>query len=330
MKKIILLLLAVLLGVFFLTKGFFFLKIITVFFALLIGFLTLFVKRIPARECWVIDRWGKLIEKRPGYRIIVPYFGIDKVIKKIPTVQYAIPLFEDLKAEGKEVRIDLKKGGEVILHDPRIWILVKNPLETVRVALDFENQLREMVENRITGALNIADHEDVMQLRQPRMEGMEEQEKQKIKSKLDEYILNSTAIKDFLSEVEIEYKGFTLDDFDFDENTKTQRRERILSEMEKEVRKNRGEAFIEEMKGYPKGVSPDVAAMLLKGQAPVVVKIEGSGGFNLAEAALQWELGKKIAEGKSNKYSPEKKEEKKDFLQEMGPEGRKKYFESIK
>jgi hypothetical protein len=50
----------------------------------LIGLLTLgiliSVRRIPWPEEWIINRFGKLMVKKPGFRMTVPV--IDKIVKK--------------------------------------------------------------------------------------------------------------------------------------------------------------------------------------------------------------------------------------------------------
>ena len=212
--------------------------------------------RVPYGEAWIIDRRGKVRAAEPGYHIFIPYLDYERIAAKIQTRQYAIHLFEDLKEKQKEIWIDLAKGGEIKLHDPRFWIKAKDPLKAYTTAANFERQLREMVENRMTGAINAMTYEEIMELRVPRAllktkearttEGEigqgKEAAKGKIKRKIDEIIEASEGIKKFLEEIGCEYKGFTLDDFDFDEATTRRRRERILTEMSKTIARNAAEA----------------------------------------------------------------------------------------
>jgi hypothetical protein len=135
------------------------------FVGLLIGLLTLgiliSVRRIPWPEEWIIDRFCKLMVKKPGFRMIIPV--IDKIVKKIKVhVQYSIPVFP----EEKEIRIELKRGGQIILKDPRVWIVVNDSLKAVQTAIDFEGQIREITEHRLTGILNSLTHEQVMEMKE--------------------------------------------------------------------------------------------------------------------------------------------------------------------
>jgi hypothetical protein len=264
--------------------------------------------RIPFGETWIIDRRGKIKAAEPGYHIILPFFGYDRIGAKINTRQYPIHLFPEMK----EIWVDLKEGGEIMLHDPRIWIKVNQPLKTFTTAANFEEQLREMVENRLTGAINIMSYEEIMELRVPRaLIGEEEKAavKAKIKRKIDEIIQASTGIQNFLKEIGAEYKGFTLDDFDFDETTTTKRRERILTEMAKEIATNIGIARKNELSaiaktakvlknaGFPDRLAQEIASERYQDQ----LAAEGRNlqkivwpGMGIPQIGAQWEMGKKI------------------------------------
>jgi regulator of protease activity HflC (stomatin/prohibitin superfamily) len=210
-------------------------------FAVLVRLLKEIIIRVPFGEAWIIDRQGEIRVAKPGYNIIIPFFSYERFRTKLNTRQYSIPLFPEMK----EVWIDLSIGGEIRLHDPRIWIIIEDSLKAFTTAANFEEQLREMVENRLTGAVNAMTYEEIMELRVPRaLVEREEVEaaKRKIKRKIDEIIEASEGIKKFLEEIGCKYKGFTLDDFDFDTATTQKRRERITTEMEKKVAKNIAEA----------------------------------------------------------------------------------------
>jgi regulator of protease activity HflC (stomatin/prohibitin superfamily) len=210
-------------------------------FTVLVRLLKEIIIRVPFGEAGIIDRQGEIRVAKPGYNIIIPFFGYERLRTKLNTRQYSIPLFPEMK----EVWIDLSIGGEIKLHDPRIWIIIENPLKAFTTAANFEEQLREMVENRLTGAINAMTYEEIMELRVPRaLVEREEVEavKRRIKRKIDEIIEASEGIRKFLEEIGCKYKGFTLDDFDFDTATREKRRERITTEMEKEVAENIAEA----------------------------------------------------------------------------------------
>lgn len=279
--------------------------------------------RVPFPESWIIDSLGILIEKKSGFRIIVTLFRIEKIYQKVKRgIQYSIPLYPD----QKEVRIDLKIGGEVILKDPRIWIKVNDPLQAVKTAVNFEEQIREIVENRMSGALNDITYEEVMEIRIPKIlregRGIEQVEakKEKFKEKLDELIQMSEGLKKFLEECNIEFKGFTLDDFDFDESTIKKRGERILTEMGKEIAQNIAEARKNEMKaisditeilqqaGFQPSLAQQVAAERyqdhLAAEKGTLQKIIWQGGGSIPEIAAQWEAGRRMPMGRP----PEAKE----------------------
>jgi len=271
------------------------------------------IRRIPFPESWVIDRGGALISKGPGYHFIIPFFGYDKIYKTVKAnIQYHIPLFSDVKG----LSIDLKKGGEIMLHDPRIWVLVENPVQAVRKAVNFEEQIREIVENRLTGALNNMTYEEIIGIRIPKLLKVAKKEgkeaiKTAVKKKIDEIIEESEGLKRFLEETGVVYKGFTLDDFDFDESTTTKRRQRILAEMDVQIAKNISEAQKNEMSviaktaetleksGFSKKLAQKIGSERYqdrlvgeKGRLQKIIWPEGAG--TIAGIAAQWELGKKV------------------------------------
>lgn len=301
------------------------------FVGLIIGLLTLgtfvSVRRIPWPEEWIIDRFGKLIKKRPGFRIIIP--GIDRIVKKIKVrVQYSIPLFpgEEQKEERKEIKIELKKGGQIILKDPRVWIVVNDSLKAVQTAVDFEEQIREIVEHRLTGILNSLTFEEVMEMKKPKKLG--EGRKEEWKGKLDELIAESEDLKNFLKECECEYKGFTIDDFDFDEETSRKRNQRISTEIEIEIAQNKAQAKKNEMgaikefakKLIEEGLSSEKAFQIaseryqdhLAAEKGELKKIVWSGGNPIPKIASQWEMGKGILLPK-----PKEKETKENPFKNM-------------
>lgn len=201
-------------------------------------FLVKSVKRIFFPEVWIVDRLGTLVQKNPGWQIIIP--GLEKVYKKIKAnIQYSIDLFP----EKEEIRIDLKDGGQVILKDPKVWIRVREPIRAVKVALNFEDQIREIVEHRITGWINNLTLKEVMEMKIPRVENQP-----KLKGKIDEVIQKSPAFSTFLKETGIEYIGFTLDDFDFPDITK-KRAEIVEAEMEIKISENLSQARAEKSAG---------------------------------------------------------------------------------
>lgn len=65
-----------------------------------------------------------------------------------------------------------------------------------------------------------------------------------------------------------------------------------------------------ELKGYPEGVDPNVAAMLVKGKVPTVIKIEG--GSDILGLGYQLEMGREMAKKDQGKPSGEGKEGKKE------------------
>lgn len=288
------------------------------------------VHRISFPEVWIVDRLGTLIEKNPGYRLIVKFFGIEKVYKKVKAkIQYEISLFPD----RKDIQIDLRKGGRFILKDPRIWIVVNEPLKAVKKAVNFEEQLREIAEHRLTGTINSLTYEEVMEMKTPKM-----LEGKGILEKIDEVIEKSEGLKKFREECGIEYKGFTLDDFDFDESTTKKREERILTEMGKEIAQNISEARKSEMSAIAQtakvlqeaGFSPSLAQETaseryqdhLVGEKGSLQKIIWTGGGNsIPELSSQWELGKKLL-GKEEPKKEEKAEEVKaeEIKKPLSPE----------
>lgn len=277
-------------------------------FAVLIRLLKEIIIRVPFGEAWIIDRQGEIRVAEPGYYIVIPFFDYDRIRAKITTRQYPIHLFPEMK----EIWIDLKGGGEIRLHDPRIWIKVNEPLKTFTTAANFEEQLMEMVENRLTGAINVMTYEEIMELRVPRalIGGKEKAAvKAKIKRKIDEIIQASTRIQNFIKEIGAEYKGFTLDDFDFDEATTAKRRERILTEMGKQIAKNLSEAKKNEMlaiaktakglqkEGFPIEKAQEIASeryqdhlVAEKGRLQKIIWP----GASIAQIGAQWEMGKRI------------------------------------
>jgi hypothetical protein len=290
--------------------------------------------RVPYGETWIIDRHGEIRIAEPGYYIVIPFFDYDRIRAKITTRQYPIHLFPEMK----EIWIDLKGGGEIRLHDPRIWIKVNEPLKIFTTAANFEEQLREMVENRLTGAINVMSYEEIMELRVPRalLEKKKEEKtaaKARLKRKIDEIIQKSVGIKKFLREIGAEYKGFTLDDFDFDAATTTKRRERILTEMGKEIAKNLSKAKKNEMlaiaktakglqkEGFPAEKAQEIASeryqdhlVAEKGRLQKIIWP----GASIAQIGAQWEMGKRIllppkapAEKKPTKITWEEFEESK-------------------
>jgi predicted nuclease with TOPRIM domain len=69
-----------------------------------------------------------------------------------------------------------------------------------------------------------------------------EEKKKELKEKLDELIKESKDLMNFIRECECEYKGFTIDDFDFDEQITAKRNEKISTEMEIEIAQNKAQA----------------------------------------------------------------------------------------
>jgi len=169
-----------------------------------------FLKRIPFGEVWVIDRAGKLQKYNPGYRLIFTFWELEKIRKKVKTLEYNIPLFGE-----RETWIDLFGGGKAILLDPEIWILVKDPLKAVSSVEDFEVLVREMAEHRVNGKINSMTVDDVIQMKAA------EEVNQRITTTLRE----GTDIPRVLEEIGIEYKGFTVSDFDYSEDVTKKRRE---------------------------------------------------------------------------------------------------------
>ncbi|MFH1714401.1 MAG: hypothetical protein ABH831_02300 [Candidatus Nealsonbacteria bacterium] len=303
------------------------------------------IQRVPYSKTWIIDHNGTAIEKHPGYRIIIPFFGYDKLIKSVTTErQYGIILFSDVEKPW----IDLSNGGEITLHDPQIWIIIHDPLKAVTTAVEFEEQLREMAENRVTGAINVLDYEQVVTLRFPKGlfdkeegEGKEETKKE-VTHKLDEIISESKSIKDFLESIGAEYKGFTLDDFDFDKDTQTKRRERILAEMEKSIAEDRGKARkneiltigesakeLEEAGFDPKDAQKTASERYqdhLVAEKGKLQKIIWQGGEStLPGIAAMWESGKKLLPGDKPGTGEKPKGES-----EENPEGEKENPEEEK
>jgi hypothetical protein len=296
------------------------------------------IKRIPYSEYWIVDHRGTPIVKCPGYCIIIPLFGYDKIIQKVTAHrQYHIPLFP----ERDEIWIDLFKGGEIRLYDPRIWIIVNDPLKAVTTAKNFEEQLREMVESRLTGALNVLTYEDIVELRVPKvMTGVEKRAvKIKIKKKIDEIIQESKGVQDFLKTIDAGYRGFTLDDFDFDEGTTKKRRDRILTEMGKEIARNISEGrkneilaiakIAKELKkaGFTEKNAQKIASERyqdhLVGEKGKLQKIIWQGGLSISEIAAQWEMGKGILLGEANSSEEKKKESEEARGEKIIEEARK-------
>jgi len=285
------------------------------------------IHRVPFPENWIVDRLGSLVVKKPGYRIIVTWFGIEKIYAKIKTgVQDWICLFPD----KENITIDLKKGGQLILKDPRIWIVVNDPLQAYKTATNFGEQIREITEHRLAGLLNSLTHEDVMEIKIPKI-----REIGVITEKIDEIISSSQDLKSFMEECGIEYKGFTLDDFDFDEETKKRREERIVSEMGKEIAQNVAEARRNEMgsiiavakgmSGIPLAEAIKIASEryqdhLAAEKGKLQKIIWTGGGGSIAELASLWEIGKSIKFGKEKeekkRYAPLSPEEKKKMMKE--------------
>jgi len=316
--------------------------IIMAFFVVLAGILLLtLINRIPFPENWIIDRLGELVIKEPGYRIIVKWFGIEKIYAKIKTgVQYAISLFSD----KENITIDLKKGGQLILKDPRIWIVVNNPLQAYKTATNFEEQIREMAEHRLTGFLNSLTYEEVMEMKIPKI-----REVGTIAEKIDEIISSSQGLKSFMQECGIGYKGFTLDDFDFDEETNKKREERIATEMGKEIAQNIAEARRNEMGSIiavAKGMSdiPLSEAIKIaseryqdhlaveKGELKKIIWTGGGG--SIPELASLWEVGRGLIRGVGSKSEGNKEKEKNKEEEEQGfspitPKQRREAMEKV-
>jgi hypothetical protein len=300
-------------------------------------FLAKIIKRVPYSEHWIVDHQGTPIVKRPGYCIIIPFFGYDKIVQKVTAQrQYHIPLFP----ERDEIWIDLYKGGEIRLYDPRIWIVVNEPLQAVQAAKNFEEQLREMVENRLTGAVNVLTYEDIVELRVPKAIKEEKKAvKGRIKMKIDEIMQKSKGIQKFLKTIGAEYRGFTLDDFDFDQETTKKRRERISTEMGKEIARNISEARKNEMLaiahtakelenvGFPKENAQKIASERyqdhLVGEKGKLQKIIWQGGSSISEIAAQWEMGKGILLGEASSSEEKKKESEEASGEKIIEEARK-------
>jgi len=286
------------------------------------------IYRIPFPEAWIIDREGVMRKEKPGYRVILLFFGYEKIYTKVnANIQYHIDLFPEFP-DG--LWIDLTKGGEIKLHDPRIWILAKDPLKAVTKTVKFEEQIREITENRMTGALNAMTYEDVMAMRKPKVmereRGVEKGEGAKvaIKKKIDEILRDSEELKKFLEEINVEYKGFTLDDFDFDQGTTEKRRERILTEMGKEIAKNLSEARKNEMSaiaktaevlqkvGFSKRKAQEISSERyqdhLVGEKGRLQKIIWPGGPSIPAISAQWEIGKDLLERAPTEEKKESKE----------------------
>jgi hypothetical protein len=259
---------------------------------------------------------------RAGFHLIVKYFGIDKIYKRVKAnIQYDISLFNE--PDKEKVQIDLKEGGKIILKDPRIWIKVTDPLTAVNEVLNFEEQLKEIVEHRLTGYLNALTFDEVMMMKYPKILKKARPGKEVLIQKVDKIIKRSTEIENFVKRCKIEYEGFTLDDFDFDERTTAKREERIISEMEKEVaanvataRRNEMAAIAETAKvlsgaGFPKDLGAKTASERyqdhLAAEKGELRKIIWSGEEPVPEIAAQWKMGMALITPKTpkGKISPE-------------------------
>ncbi len=207
----------------------------------IILFLLKCIRRIPAREIWIVDHLGKIVAKEPGYTILIEHFGIDRVIAKLPwRVSFSVKLFEDVE----EIRIDLREGGEVILKDPRIWITLVEPRKAFEISEKPLQQLREIAEHRLTGGINNMTHDELTLSRVP---SIMRPGREILQRKLDEILRSSREFMDFVKTIGAEFNGFTLDDFDFDPETLRQRRERILSAMNITIAENRSKATLNEV-----------------------------------------------------------------------------------
>jgi len=205
--------------------------------------------------------------------------------------------------------------------------------------LNFEEQIQEIVEHRLAGLINSLDYEEVMRMKTPKTL------KEGIKEKIDDVMEKSKGLKKFLMECDIKYKGFTLDDFDFDEKTTVRREERIISEMGKEIAQNISEARKSEMSAVAQtakvlqeaGFSPSLAQEtaseryqdhLVSEKGNLQKIIWTSGGNSIPGLSSQWELGKKLL----GKEEPKKEEEVKTREEEKSKkeEKRKKTREEIR
>ncbi|KPJ73707.1 hypothetical protein AMJ48_00740 [Parcubacteria bacterium DG_74_1] len=289
-----------------------------------------FIRRVLFPEYWVVDRNGELIEKKPGYRILIPI--IDKVYARVKTnIDYSIPLF----GEEKEHSVDLAIGGRIRLSSPQIWIMVKEPKTTVKEASDFEKQISDIAEHRLAGAINVLTPDEVMVMRAPKGSKAEKTAaKELLVKKIDEIIGESPQLIEFLQRIKVDYRGITIADFDFEDTLARKREEIVTTGMDKDIGKNRGEAKTNELlaigeiaeilekKGFPPSEAQEISSeryqdhlVAEKGKLQKVVW-QGGGG-DIAGLAAQWQKGNTIlGEGPAEKKGGETGEE------ELLPENR--------
>ena len=177
-------------------------------------FISLCVYRIPWGETWIIDRRGQLIQRRPGYQVIFPYFQWNIIRKKVKTIEYSITLFP-----REDYWLPTANGGQVKLIEPKVWIKVKNPRKVAEVE-DYEILVREMAEHRIAGLINTLTEKEIDQMRAGEERGQ----------RITEWLRRErdgamTGFIKTLQSLEIEFKGFTLSDFDYSKEVQAQRTE---------------------------------------------------------------------------------------------------------
>lgn len=261
------------------------------------------IKRVPFPEHWIVDRMGRLVEKSPGYCIMLPI--IDRLYARVKTgIDYSITLF----GEEKEHSIDLTIGGRIRLTSPQVWISVKAPKTTVTEALDFERQISSIAEHRLAGAINLLTPEEVLVMRAPKPSKEEKSAaKDLLVKKIDETVGGSKKLKNFLGRIQVDYRGITLADFDFEEGLRQKREERVTTGLDITIGKNRGEARQNEMsaigetakaleaKGFPSLVAQQISAERyqdhLAAEKGTLQKIIWQGGGGISEIAAQWQKG---------------------------------------
>jgi hypothetical protein len=144
----------------------------------------------------------------------------------------------------------------------------------------------------------------------------EEKRTELMTKKIDEILRESTDLQNFLKRIRVEYRGFTITDFNYEKAIREKREERVTTKMEIEIGENRGEAKRKEMaaiakstkdleeSGFPASEAQRIASERYqdhlvsdKGTLQKVVWT-GGGNINIPEIAALWETGKQMPMGK--------------------------------
>jgi len=295
-----------------------------VFLLLVVLFLKKTLKRIPYPEHWIIDRLGKIFEKGPGYALVLSFLGIDKVYARIRTgVDYPIKLFPE-----EDHWIDLTVGGRVKLNDPQVWIKVRSPLRIAEESLNFEFQIQEIAEQRITATVNLLKVKEVLGMRAPK------KMKANLKTKIDEMISESGQLQAFLQKIDVKYVGFTIDDFDFEQKITEAREEEVTTGIQKKISENKGEAIRKQLAaigniakdlievGFDSVRAQETSSNRyqdhLAAEKGKLQKIVWQGEGDVSRLAAQWEMGRTMLSGSgsakddSSKAAQDKSKKAKD------------------